>query len=264
ALNILVSYAGTLAPVILTPLGRVLTMTAGTVLVTVINIAGVRNAAWTVNVFTVAKVLPLVLLIGVGAFHLDRNLLASQAVARPNWTEAVLLLVFAYGGFESAVIPASETLRPKQDMAFALITAMIAITAVYFFVQLAVVGTLPHAAGSSTPIASALGQIMGPAGLTIASAGVIVSVYGWLMGFALLTPRILFSMAQRGELPAFIGNVHPRFRTPGAAIAVNSAAVLALGLYSNFAQAATLAAIARLAIFVLTCAALVVFRTRNP
>jgi basic amino acid/polyamine antiporter, APA family len=79
----------------------------------------------------------------------------------------------------------------------------------------------------------------------------------------MMTPRILFAMAQRGELPALFGSVHPRFRTPYAAIASNSATLLALGLYSSFAQAASLAAVARLAIFALTCAALIVFRLRN-
>jgi amino acid transporter len=264
ALNILVAYAGTMAPAVLTPMGRALTMIAGTVIVTAINIAGVRNAAWTVNVFTIAKILPLILLIGAGMSHLNKNAFATQIVPSPNWTEAVLLLVFAYGGFESAVIPASEARHPKRDTAFALIVAMAAVTALYFLVQLTIVGTLPHAAESSTPIASALGQVMGPVGSTIGSLGVVVSVYGWLLGFAMLTPRILFSMAQRGELPRFIGSVHPRFRTPHAAVIANSIAVLTLSLFSSFAQAATLAAIARLAIFVFTCGALIVLRSRYP
>src|SRR6516162_1414869 len=240
ALNLFVAYAGTIAPAILTPAGRALTMIAATSIVTAINIAGVRNAAWTVNVFTVAKLLPLALLVGIGVFHLDRSVLATQVVSSPNWTEAVLLLIFAYGGFESAVIPASETRHPKRDTAFALLMAMLSITGVYFLVQGTIVGTLPHAAESSTPIASALGQVIGPAGSTIGSLGVVVSVYGWLLGFAMLTPRILFSMAQRRELPEFIGAVHPRFRTPHAAIIFNSIALLTLSMYSSFAQAATL------------------------
>jgi amino acid transporter len=263
SLNLLVAYAGTIAPGVLTPLGRALTITAATVIVTAINIAGVRNAAWTVNVFTVAKLLPLALLVGLGAFHINKNVIATQAVSAPNWTEAVLLLVFAYGGFESAVIPGSETRNPKRDTAFALIMAMAAVMVIYLFVQFTVVGTLSHAAQSSTPIASALGQIMGPAGSVIGSLGVVVSVYGWLMGFAMLTPRILYSMAQRGELPAVVGSVHPKFRTPHTAIVLNSIAGLAFALFSSFAQAATLAAIARLGIFALVGAALIVFRSKN-
>ena len=263
ALNLFVAYSRTMAPVIATPGGRALTMIAGTAIVTVINIAGVRNAAWTVNIFTLAKLLPLFLLVGIGVFHLDRSVLATQAVSSPNWTEAVLLLIFAYGGFESAVIPASETRHPKRDTAFALLMAMLSITGVYFLVQGTIVWTLPHAVQSSTPIASALGEVMGPSGSTIGSFGVMISVYGWLMGFAMLTPRILFSMAQRGELPAFVGSVHPRFRTPYIAIALNSVALLGLGLFSSFAQAATLAAIARLGIFALVCGSLIVFRSRG-
>jgi len=263
ALNILVAYTGALLPAVETSWGRVITMTGATALVTAVNIAGVRNAAWTVNVFTIGKLLPLLMLIVFGCLHYSTDVSATQVVSNPGWTEAVLLLVFAYGGFESAVIAASETRNPKRDTAFALITAIVAVTAVYLLVQVAVVGVLPHAAQSSTPIAAALAELFGPIGSTIAALGVVVSIYGWLTGFALMTPRILYSMARRNEMPAFLGFVHPRFRTPSAAIAVNSAAVLLLSLPSSFAQSATLAAIARLGIFAFTCGAVIVFRKRE-
>jgi len=264
ALNVLVAYLALLVPAAGRPPGRAITMTAGVVLVTTINIIGVRRAAWTVNVFTIAKLLPLALLILIGMFHLSSEVIATQAVSNPNWSEAILLLVFAYGGFESAVIAASETRNPKRDTAFALITAMVAVALVYAFVQLAVIGVLPHAATSTTPIASALRQLLGAAGSTIGSVAVIISVYGWLTGFAMMTPRIVFSMAERREMPSFLASVHHRFRTPHVAIAINSAVALALGLYSNFAQAATLGAIARLLVFASTCAGLTLLRTHSP
>jgi amino acid transporter len=217
----------------------------------------------TVNLFTIAKLTPLALLILLGLFHLRSEVIATQVVSNSNWPEAILLLVFAYGGFESAVIAASETRNPKGDTAFALITAMTAVTLVYVFVQLAVIGVVPQAGATTTPIASALREMLGAAGSTIGSIAVIVSVYGWLSGFALMTPRILFSMAERSEMPSFLASVHYRFRTPHAAIALNSAVVLALSLYSNFAQAATFGAIARLCVFASTCAALIRLRTRS-
>jgi amino acid transporter len=258
ALNILIADLG-LAE---TPQSRALTMTAVVALVTAINIIGVRQASWTVKVFTVAKLMPLVLLILVGMFHLRRDVFATQAVINPNWSEAILLLVFAYGGFESGIVAASETRNPKDDTAFALISAMTIVTLVYGFVQLTVVGALPNAAASSTPIASTLREVLGPAGSTIGSIAVVVSVYGWLTGFALLTPRILFSMAERSEMPAFLASVQQQFRTPHVAIAANSIVVLALGLYSNFAQAATFGAIARLCVLASTCGALILLRIR--
>src|SRR5262245_58151236 len=168
ALNILVAYLGLTE----TWESRAVTMTAVVAIVTAINIVGVRQAAWTVNVFTIAKLMPLVLLILVGMFHLRREVFASQAVVAPNWPEAILLLVFAYGGFESAVVAASETRNPKDDTAFALISAMMMVTLVYGFVQLAVVGVLPNAAATATPIASALQEILGPAGFAIGSLAV--------------------------------------------------------------------------------------------
>jgi APA family basic amino acid/polyamine antiporter len=263
ALNILVAYLGLLVPEVGTPLGRALTMTASVVLVTAINIVGVRSAAWTVNVFTVAKLIPLALLILLGMFHLRSEVIVTQVVSSSNWREAILLLVFAYGGFENAVIAASETRNPKGHTAFALVTSMATVTLVYVFVQLAVIGVLPHAAASTTPIASALSEILGVAGSTIGSVAVIVSVYGWLTGFALMTPRIVFSMAERDEMPSFLAFIHHRFRTPHVAIAINSAVVLALSLYSSFAQAATFGAIARLCVLGSTCAALIPLRAQS-
>ena len=261
-LNVLADYLKLLVPAVGTPAGRAVALTAGVALVTAVNVIGVRQASWAVNVFTVAKLLPILLLVALGAFNLRQEVFATQIVAAPNWTEAVLLLVFAYGGFESAVLAAGETRDPKRDTAFALVVAMTVVTAVYCLVQFVVVGALPRAGSSAAPVAAALGELLGPAGLTVGSLAVVVSVYGWLTGFALMTPRLIFSMAGRRELPAFLSRVHPRFRTPHAAVLVNSAVTLGFGLYSNFAQAATLAAVSRLGIFGLTCAALIALRRR--
>ena len=263
ALNILIVYVGVLAPPMATPTGRVLTMTAAMAIATAINVTGIRIAAWTTNVFTVAKLLPLVLLIVVGLPQLSARVLASQVVANPQWREAVLLLVFAYGGFESMVIAASETRDPRKDTGPALIAAGIIVTVIYCLLQLVIVGVLPEAGRSTTPVASALREVLGGVGATIGTAAVIVSVYGWLTGFTLMMPRVLYSMATHGELPSMLGRVHPNFRTPHVAIVTNAILALAMGLYSSFAQAATFAAIARLAVFASTCAALLALKRRG-
>ncbi len=262
-LNVFVAYLGLLLPVAVTPRGRAIAMTAAMTVVTGLNIVGVRQASWTVNVLTIAKLLPLVLLIALGMVSLRPEVMATQRVVSPNWIEAVLLLVFAYGGFESAVTCASETRNPRGDTAFALIAAMAIVTVVYGLVQLVIVGVVPLAAQSAAPVASALGELLGAAGIVLASLAALISVGGWLMGFAQMTPRILFAMAERRELPSAFGSVHARYRTPHVAILVNSSIALALGLYGSFIAAATLAAIPRLTIFGLTCIALIVFRKRS-
>ena len=262
-LNVLSGYLTPLVPWTGTSVGRATIMIFVMVLVTSINVAGVRQAAWTVNAFTIAKLLPLAFVIVLGLFQFDGAVVATQTVAQPKWTEAVLLLVFGYGGFESAVVAGSESKDPKRDTAFALIAAMLAVTVIYCLVQLAVVGVLPNAATSKAPVAATLGVLVGPVGLTLGSIAVIISVYGWLTGFSLMSPRIFYSMAERHELPQVLARVHPTTRTPYVAIIVNSTIGLGLGLASNFGQLATFGAISRLGIYIATCAALIALRRKH-
>ena len=259
-LNVLSGYLTPLVPWTGTTVGRASVMIFAMTLVTVVNVIGVRQAAWTVNAFTIAKLLPLAFLIVLGCLSFDSSVAATQKVADPQWGEAVLLLMFGYGGFESGVVAGSESKDPKRDTAFALIVAMLTITVIYSLVQVAVIGVLPNAAASTAPVAETLGELLGPVGLTIGSIAVIISVYGWLTGYSLMSPRIFYSMASNRELPQSLARVHPRFRTPYVAIIVNSVIGLSLGLISNFGQLATFGAISRLGIYMATCAALIKFR----
>ena len=132
-------------------------------LVTALNVIGVRLGARTVDLFTVAKLLPLILLVVLGVGRISGEVLATQAVAAPDWTQAVLLLIFAYGGFEAALVPASEAKDPRRDSAFALLTALAIVAGTYMLVQLTVVGLVPHVATSKAPVAAAFGVLLGPA-----------------------------------------------------------------------------------------------------
>jgi amino acid transporter len=238
-------------------------MITAVVLFTAINVRGVRQAAWTVNAFTIAKLLPLFLLIVLGLFYVSTEVIASQQVATPQWTDAVLQMVFAFAGFEVALVAAGELRRPRQDAAFALIVAIIIITVVYTLVQLVVIGVLPDAASSKAPIADALRVLLGPAGAVIGSAAAAVSAYGWLTGNALLIPRMPFSMAERGELPHALARVHATFRTPHVAIMACSLVALTMGLLGTFAATATLSAIGRLLVYGMTCGALIALRRKQ-
>ena len=114
-LNVFVDYLGQLAPSLGAGAGRAAVMCAVTAIVTALNVVGVRQGARTVDFFTLAKLLPLVLLVVLGATRVSAEVFATQAVAAPDWTQAVLLLVFAYGGFEAALVPASEAKDPRRD-----------------------------------------------------------------------------------------------------------------------------------------------------
>jgi len=130
-------------------------------------------------------------------------------------------------------------------------------------VQITVVGVLPHAAGFNAPVAAAYGVLFGPSGVVLASVAAMLSTYGWMVGSVLNTPRILYSMGERGELPAVLARVHPRFRTPHVAIVVYAAAGFGVAAYGSFAANATLGAIVRLVTYGLVAGSLLVFRRRG-
>jgi basic amino acid/polyamine antiporter, APA family len=262
-LNVFVEYLAQGVPGASSGAGRVAAITLLLALITVVNLLGVRQATWAVDLLTLAKLLPLLLLVVLGLPRVRAEVLAGQAVAAPDWTQAVLLLVFAYGGFETPLIPAGETRDPRRDTAFALLVAIAVVAAVYMLVQLVIVGTLPHAAGVRAPVAAAFGGLVGPTGVALASAGAMISIGGWATGSVLQSPRVLFSMAERRELPAALARVHAGWRTPHVAILVYSGLALALALPGSFEGNATLSAIVRLVTYGLTCAALPVLRRRE-
>ena len=259
-LNIFASYLATLVPGAGAGRGRMVAMTGAMAIVTAVNIAGVRQAAWTVNAFTMAKLVPLVAVIALGLTMLDSAVLASQRVQDVRWTDALLLLVFSYGGFESAIIAGSESRAPQRDTPFALVVGMIIVTVVYCLLQLAVVAVLPGAAANDAPVSASLTVLVGSTGATLGSVAVLISTYGWLTGFALMTPRISYAMAANGELPEVVAHVDERTRTPTIAILINCALALTLAVASGFGQLATASAISRLVILGTTCAALIALR----
>ena len=263
-LNVFVEYGSQLVPAMGTPWGRVGTMTGVLALVTAVNLRGVRQATWTVDLFTVAKLLPLVLLIVLGLGHLSPEVLATQTVASPDWTQAILLLVFAYGGFEAPLIPAGEAKDPRRDTGFALLTALAIIAVVYTLVQWVVVGLVPQVATVKAPLAAAFRVLIGPWGVTLAGLTAMVSIYGYTTGTVLQSPRVLLAMAERGELPRIWSRIHPVYRTPDAAILTYSALVLVLAVYGSFTWNATLSAVVRLLTYGATCVALPVLRRRWP
>ena len=267
-LNVFADYLSQVWPWAGTGAGACVVMAAVMAGITAINIVGVRQATWAIDGFTVAKLLPLAFLIVLGLPYLSGSVMATQVVAVPHWREAILLLVFAFGGFEAPLLAAGEARRPQKDSAFALLAALAVIAGVYMLVQLVVVGLVPRAAEARAPIAAALNVLIGPAGIVLASVAAMVSVYGWAMGSVLQTPRLLYAMAERRELPRLFGAVHPHFRTPVAAILAYAVLSLGFAVYGRlgteggFTWNAVLSAIVRLVTYGLTCVALIVFRRR--
>jgi amino acid transporter len=234
-------------------------------LLMLVNLFGVRYGAWLVNLFTLGKLLPLGVFIGVGIFHLQaKNLLPLGKISTDHFGEAALLLVFAFGGFENLTIPAEEAAEPQRDIPKALLTTMTLVTITYVLIQTVAVGTFAGLAESKTPLASACAGFLGPFGGTLITWGALVSTTGTLSGLMLTGPRLTYALAERGQLPALFGKVHERFRTPALSILFFGMVSLALTLSGSFIQLAGLSAIARLLQYVPTCLALLKLRKMSP
>ncbi|HEY5885225.1 MAG TPA: APC family permease [Pyrinomonadaceae bacterium] len=255
--NLLVVYLGYFWPAASTGFWRAVLITLITLTLTIINYIGVRDAAITSNFFAVSKLLPMVLFIATGLFFLTpENFTLGDYPSYGSFSTSVLLLVYAFTGFENASVPAGEVVNPRRNLPFALLTGLGIVTVVYLLIQTVSIGTMRDLGNTERPLADAAAIFLGPVGASIIAAGAIISVLGNLNVNILTTPRILFAMSSRRELPEILSDVHKRFKTPHVAILGTAALMLALTLSSSLIYALTVSTIARLLAYAATCAAL--------
>ncbi len=262
--NLFVLYLAELWGAATQPGVRLLLLTVIFLALTVVNYRGVRQGAKVSDVFAVAKLLPLGLFGLAGLFFLQGENFAAHSVgASGDWPRAMLLLVFAYGGFEAAMIPAGEMRDPRRDTPFALLVGLAVVAVTYAVVQTVVVGTLPAGTVTDRPLATAAQLFLGRGGALLMAVGAMVSVAGLLSSTMLNSPRLTYALAERGEFPGFFAAVHPRFRTPHVSIVFYAVLSWGLAVWGSFEWNAVLSAVARLLTYLSTCAALMVLRRRS-
>jgi basic amino acid/polyamine antiporter, APA family len=263
--NACAAYAATFWPALASGAGRAALLTGIIGGLAAVNVLGVRQGAVAVNVLTIAKLGPLLALLAAGLPFIDpaRFDLIPDPTAG-GLREASLLLIFAFGGFENASVPAAEATRPRRDVPIALVTAIFVTAILYVLIQIVALSVLPGLAKDTTPLASAAAAIFGPQGAAIVSAGALVSTVGSLSALALVGPRILFALGAWGDLPHQLARVHPRFRTPHVAIAAFAVIAWLASLAADFSQLAIVSAIARLLFSASTCLAVPLLRRRQP
>ena len=162
-----------------------------------VNLMGVRQSAVLTNLFTVGKLAPLLILVTVGMFFVEpANFTLGELPEYGAFSTAVLLLIYAFVGFEATVIPAGESKNPKKDMPFALLVSLAVVAVLFIGIQIVAIGTLPGLAESDKPLADAAGAFMGPVGASLIGVGAVVSILGNLNGGLLSASRIPFVMAE--------------------------------------------------------------------
>jgi amino acid transporter len=261
--NLLVLYLTFFWPGAAMSLPRAFIITAVVLSLTAINLVGVRQATSVSNAFTIAKVLPLLLLVGGGVFFIKpQNFHSLVNPGYRHFSTAVLLLIYAFTGFETAVIPVGEVKNPRRDLPVALLAALAIVAVLYSLIQVVCIGTLPELAESTKPLADAAMSFMGTAGGAIITAGAAISILGNLSIIVLAAPRIPFAMAELGQLPQSFSAVHPKYKTPHISILTSGAIMLVLSLSGSFLEALMISTLARLFSYLAACTALPVLRRR--
>jgi amino acid transporter len=266
--SLFVSYLGGLIPSAEHGLPRVAALTLLLGGLTVANYVGVRSGANLSSFFAAVKLSILVALGLYGALHAGGRtaVVACSDIAAPglgNWFEALLLLSFMYGGFETALMPLGEVENPRRVVPFALGAGLALCIAIYSVVQIAVLGTL-GAGASARPLAVVASALVGPAGAVLTDLGAMACLYGYLSASLLGTPRLTYALAEKGDFPSLLARLHPRFGTPHLSVVLFGAGTWAIAVTGSFRAALALSVGARLVTYGVTCAALVPLRRRHP
>lgn len=252
--NVLLTYLAEYAPVDEGAL-RAGVITLLTLVLVAVNVGGVKGAVRALNLVTVLKVAPLIILTGWGLFAFAPNIPAPQWPADASRLGDIsLVLLYAFVGFEMATLVSGETQDCKRNMPRALVATIVLMAVFYFLIQLAYVAIMQGAAPEGAPLAAAASALAGPWGAAAITAAAIVSIGGNLFASMIATPRLTFAMAEAGSLPAWLGQVNRRFATPANSIVLMGVIGGALAVSGAFVWLAAMSALARMVVY-LTCIA---------
>jgi basic amino acid/polyamine antiporter, APA family len=243
-----------------------------------INVRGVKSAGRVNDVLTIGKLAPLLLLIVAGFIWLvvhpgtaASNFTPFAPLGFSNFGPALIIIFWAYTGFELAVIPSGEVENPTKTLPKAMVIGMAIVTFFYIavgFTALAVVNwtslqfdpaplaTAGSAVLSYTPELAIIGG-------AILGLGALISITGFEESATLATARLSYAISLDGLFPKLFSRIHPRFGTPSNAIIVQSAIVLFAALIGNLTQLIIFAAFNLAFVYLATCAAVLTLRGRQ-
>jgi amino acid transporter len=210
-----------------------------------------------VEAITAAKLIPLLVLVAVGGWSLNPDFLRASMPTISQVGQVAIILIFAFVGVEVALTPSGEIRDSSRTVPRAILSALAIATLVYLAVQIVAQGVLGPELPKHTdaPLAETAGRILGDAGRLFLLAGGTVSIFGYIAGDMLGTPRALLALAENGVLPQALARVHPRYRTPAAAIMAYAIIVAALAISSTFERLVIMANVSALLLYLLCVAA---------
>jgi amino acid transporter len=249
--------AGVLSPVFSGGLGRAVLLAVLFAALAVVNVRGIKPGIRLVEAITAAKLIPLLLLIVGGVWSLNADFLRMTIPTVSQVGQASIVLLFAFVGMEVALTPSGEIRDPARTVPRSILSALAVATSIYLAVQTVAQGTLGPELPlyKDAPLVETASRLFGSGARLMFLVGMAVSIFGYIAGDLLGTPRALFALARDGVLPGPLVRVHPRYRTPALAIALYAAVVAALAISSSFERLVVMANVSALLLYLMCVAA---------
>lgn len=261
----LMGYASMMVPWLADGMHAKLAMGVMIAFLTVLNIRGVRLGAGTLNFLTVAKLVPLLVFVGIGLFAMHPTNFVPFAPHGFSPVAGLLLAAcFTYQGFEFAPVPSGEVADAKRVVPRAMLWALLSSMVLYAIIQCIIVGSGAQIAASEAPLADAAGWFIGPWGAMMISIGGIISMSGYVAGSALICPRSVAILCEDGHFPRVGAKLHARYATPAVAIIFVALSVYAMTLFLNFDRLIDISAFAVVIKYLFTCISVPILRRKMP
>ena len=257
-------YSAFLLPSYFNDLSRLLIATAIVVVLTAINYRGVREGAESQVIFTIGKIIPLLIFIAVGVFLIHPQnyypLLPANASLAPAVGSAIILALWAYLGVEIITVPDEEIKDARRTVPRAILISVLIVMAVYLAVSVTTLGLAPWSdyVSSKTPLAdifqNATQGTIGNVGGILLAIGGMISIIGSINAVVLGTSRVAYAMARDNLFPSFLNHLHPRFRTPDRAMLLQFVlAMVVLYSISDLTKLASLTVLFTIIPYLLSC-----------
>jgi len=239
--------------------GRIISLAVICVGLSVINVLGSIESIRSMTLFTVIKFAVLILLPLGGFILLGAEVIPSFESPIPPAKDlgaAALLLIYAFVGFEGAVVPAGEAKRPERDMPLGLLLGLAVVAVLYMVIQLVSQAALPDLANSKTPLLDVSASLFGPVGAIVLMIGVAASVLANLVSSMFSATRVTYALSLEKSLPRWFGEVHSRFLTPANSVVFFGIAAFLLAAFGSFTVLAAMTVLSRLFLYGMSCAAI--------
>jgi amino acid transporter len=255
--NVLVTYLATLWPPLAEGAWRAAAIVAVTAFLTLINVAGVKRAVRLLDALTLLKATPLIVMAIIGLVAAGASIETPAALPPLSEIEvAALLVLYAFVGFETSVVPAGETRDPGRTIPRALIATILATAALYFLVQLSYVAVMAPGEGGDAPLVAFGEKLAGPAGGLLLTAAAVFSLMGNINGGITSASRATYALGRDGLLPGWFGRVSARFATPANSVLFMGLLIALLAITGSFVWLAVVSTLARLIVYSLGISAL--------